>query len=54
MPRIRNLSPSRKLSLIAVTDVTARCTNRDVLEAPAPTRMLSTFLDGMEVLIESL
>src|SRR5262245_4573268 len=49
-PRIRNLSSSRKLSPLAVTDVTTRCTNRDVPEAPAPTRMLSTFFDGMEVL----
>jgi hypothetical protein len=54
IPQLHNLSPSRKLSSIAVTDVTAPCTNRDVMEAPAPTRMLSTFPDGMEVLNESL
>jgi len=52
IPQIRNLSPSRKLSSTAVTDVTAPCTNRDVLEDPAPTGMLTTFLDGMEVLNE--
>src|SRR5712671_4257445 len=36
MPRIRNLSPSRKLSSIAATVVATRCTNRDVPEGPSP------------------
>src|SRR5436305_10805442 len=36
IPRIRNLSALRIPSPIAVTDVTARQTNRDVSEGPSP------------------